>query len=145
VAAVEELSPMTSDPGQYWESRFKSATTRDPADATWAMLAYLGAVFLGPLIPLGVYLARRNRSPFMRYHASRALNISVTAALYLLCCAILGGMLALDTVAVALAVALTLVFVLWLIMLRYLVRGVIAANRGEPFDVPGWLCATIVS
>jgi hypothetical protein len=44
----------------------------------------------------------------------------------------------------ALAVALPLVFALWLVMLKYLIRGVSAANRGEPFDVPGWLCATIV-
>jgi uncharacterized Tic20 family protein len=132
---------MASKPAHDWP-RDQGTAGRD-ADATWAMLAYLGAVFGGPLIPLAVYLTRRNRSPFMRYHAARALNISVTAALYLVCCAILGGMLALDTVAAALAVALPLVLVLWLIMLRYLIRGVVAANRGEPFEVPGWLCAEI--
>lgn len=144
MAAAEDLSPMTSDPAQYWQSRAKSAPARDPADATWAMLAYLGAVFLGPLIPLAVFGIRRHKSSFMHYHAARAVNISVTATLYLFCCAILGGMLALDTVTAALVVALPLVFVLWLVLLKYLLRGVIAAQRGEPFDVPGWLCATIV-
>jgi uncharacterized Tic20 family protein len=137
---------MTSNPAHDWpSSRADGATGRDPGNATWAMLAYLGAIFLGPLIPLAVYLTRRNKSPFMRYHAVRALNISVTVALYVICCAILGGMLALDTVTVALAVALPLVFVLWLSMLKYLIRGAVAANRGEAFDVPGWLCATIAS
>ena len=92
-----------------------------------------------------LYASADYRRHLAQVHAARALNISVTAALYLVCCAILGGMLALDTVAVALAVSLTLVFVLWLIMLRHLVRGVVAANRGEPFEVPSWLCATIVS
>lgn len=135
MATAEDLSPMTS---------FKGASARDPADATWAMLAYLGAVFLGPLIPFAVFGIRRRKSPFMRYHAARAVNISVTAALYLVCCAILGGLLSLDTVAAALVVTLPLVFVLWLALLKYLIRGVIAAQRGEPFDVPGWLCATIV-
>jgi uncharacterized Tic20 family protein len=143
VTAERISGHMPSEPAHDWP-RDQGAAGR-AADATWATLAYLGAVFLGPLIPLAVYLTRRNRSPFMRYHAARALNISVTAALYLVCCAILGGMLALDTVAVALAVSLTLVFVLWLIMLRHLVRGVVAANHGEPFEVPSWLCATIVS
>lgn len=141
--AAEDRTQMTSNPGQYWESRFKRMTAHDPADATWAMLAYLGAIFLGPLIPLAVFLIRRNKSPFMRYHAARALNIAVTAALYLVCCAILGGMLALDTVTAALAVALPLVVLLWLTMLKYLIRGVAAAYRDEEFDVPGWLCATI--
>jgi uncharacterized Tic20 family protein len=133
---------MTSKPAHDWP-RAAGGSSRD-ADATWAMLSYLGAIFLGPLIPLAVFAIRRKRSPFMRYHAARAVNISITVALYVICCAILGGMLALDTVTTALAVALPAVFVLWLVMLRYLIRGVSAANRGEPFEVPGWLCATIV-
>jgi uncharacterized Tic20 family protein len=108
------------------------------------MVSYLGAIFSGPVIPLVVYALQRKESSFMRYHAARAVNISVSAALYLFCCAILGGMLALDTVTAALVVALPLVFLLWLSMLRYLIRGTIAAHRGEPFEVPGWLCATII-
>lgn len=134
---------MTGKPAPDWP-RAEGAAVRD-ADATWAMLAYLGAIFFGPLIPLAVYATRRKRSPFMRYHAARAVNISVTVALYVLCCAILGGLLALDTATAALAVALPLVFALWLVMLKYLIRGVTAAHRGEPFEVPGWLCATIAS
>ena len=145
MAAAEDLSSMTSDPAHYWQARFKSAPARDPADATWAMLAYLGAIFLGPLIPLAVFGIRRKKSSFMHYHAARAVNMSITGALYLICCAIFGGMLALDTITAALVVALPVVFVLWLVLLKYLIRGVIAAQRGEPFDVPGWLCATIVS
>jgi hypothetical protein len=107
------------------------------------MLGYLGAIFLGPVIPLLVFALRRNKSPFMRYHAARAVNLSVTAMLYVLSCAILGGMLALDTITVGLVVGLVLLFALWLVVLRYLIRGVAAAQRGEPFDVPGWICATI--
>ena len=114
------------------------------ADVTWATLGYLGAVFLGPLIPLAVWLARRNRSGFMRYHAAMALNLSLTAALYGLCSMILGGLLALDTVTVALVVGLGLLFALWLLMLKYLIRGVSAAHRNETFEIPSWLCATMV-
>ena len=44
----------------------------------------------------------------------------------------------------ALVIGLTLGFLLWLTMLRYLIRGVIAANRGEEFEVPSWICARIV-
>jgi hypothetical protein len=72
-------------------------------------------------------------------------NLSVTCILYALCCAIIGGLLALDSVAVALVIALPIGFVLWVTMLRYLIRGVIAANRGEKNEIPRWICATIVS
>jgi uncharacterized Tic20 family protein len=128
-------------PAQGWVPG--SPAVRD-TDVTWVTLGYLGAIFTGPLIPLAVYLLRRGSSAFARYHSSRALNLSVTALLYGVCCVILGGMLALDAIALALAVAIPLLLLLWLMMLKYLIRGVLAAHRGEAYQVPGWICATIV-
>jgi len=115
------------------------------ADVTSATFGYLGAIFLGPIIPLVIYLLRARNSAFMRFHAATAVNLSVTATLYGICCLILGGLLLLDNTTVALAIGLTLGFALWLTMLRYLIRGVIAANHGAEFDVPSWICAHIVS
>jgi uncharacterized protein len=129
---------MTREP----EWAAEPAVARD-ADATWAMLGYLGAIFLGPLIPLATFCLRRNKSEFMRYHSARALNLSLTVLLYVVCCFILGAMLALDSVTFALVVVIPLVFVLWMAMLKYLIRGVIAAQRGEPYDVPRWISATL--
>jgi hypothetical protein len=113
-------------------------------DVTSATFSYLGAIFLGPVIPLLVYALRARRSPFLRYHAAAAVNLSLTCTLYLVCCAILGGLLALDSGTVALIITVPLVFCLWLIMLRYLLRGVAAANHDEPYDVPSWICARMV-
>ena len=109
-----------------------------------ATFGYLGAIFLGPVIPLAVYALRSRRSPFMRYHAATAVNLSLTAALYGLCCLILGGLLLLDSVTVALIVALPVGLVIWVSTLRYLIRGAIAANRGERSEAPDWICAHIV-
>src|SRR2546429_3892901 len=67
------------------------------SDIMSATFGYLGAIFLGPVIPLAVYLLRSRRSSFMRYHAATAVNLSLTAALYGLCCLILGGLLLLDS------------------------------------------------
>jgi uncharacterized Tic20 family protein len=114
------------------------------SDIMPATFGYLGAIFLGPVIPLAVYLLRSRRSPFMRYHAATALNLSLTAALYGLCCLILGGLLLLDSVTAALIVAIPVGLVIWVSALRYLIRGAIAANRGERSDAPDWICAHIV-
>ncbi len=114
-------------------------------DMTSATFGYLGAIFLGPVIPLAVYLLRARKSPFMRYHAATAANLSLTGALYGVCCLILGGLLLLDSITVALIIVLPVGVAIWVSMLRYLIRGVGAANRGEKLEVPGWICARIVS
>jgi uncharacterized Tic20 family protein len=133
---------MTSKPA----SQADLARVRDgDSDIMVATFGYLGAIVLGPVIPLIVYAVRSRRSPFMRYHAATAVNLSLTAALYGLCCLILGGLLALDSITVALVVALPVGLVIWASMLRYLIRGAISANRGERREMPDWICAHIVS
>jgi uncharacterized Tic20 family protein len=131
---------MTSNPA----SEGGPGRIRD-GDVTSATFGYLGAIFLGPVIPLIVYALRAGRSPFMRYHAATAVNLSLTGALYGLCCLIVGGLLLLDSIAVALFVVLPIGFAIWMSMLRYLIGGVVAANRGERYEVPSWICARIVS
>ncbi len=113
------------------------------AEAKPAMLGYLAAIFLGPLIPLVMYMIGRRRSPFRRFHAATALNLSLTGLLYALCCLILCGLLLLDSLTVALVVVIPVALVIWLSVLKYLIRGIGAANRGERFEVPAWICAQI--
>ena len=131
---------MTSKPA----SQADLARVED-GDETWATFGYLGAIVLGPVIPLVIYAVRSRRSPFIRYHAATAANLALTATLYGLCCLILGGLLALDSVTVALFVALPVGLVIWASMLRYLIRGAISASRGERGEMPDWICAHIVS
>jgi uncharacterized Tic20 family protein len=114
------------------------------SEAKPAMLGYLAAIFLGPPIPLVMYMIGRRRSPFRRFHAATALNLSLTGLLYALCCLILCGLLLLDSLTVALVVVIPVALVIWLSVLKYLIRGIGAANRGERFEVPAWICAQIV-
>jgi hypothetical protein len=120
----------------------KAPRVRD-AEVKFAAVGYLGAMFLGPVIPLIIYAAGSKSRPFLRYHVTRALNLSVTGALYGLCCLILGGLLLLDSLTVALVVAVPIGLGIWLIVLSYLIRGLAAASRGEQYEVPGWICAQI--
>jgi uncharacterized Tic20 family protein len=132
---------MTSNP--VFSQEQPGGQLRDREVST-AATSYLGAIFLGPVIPLVVYALRARRSPFVRYHVVTALNISLTVTLYVVCCLILGGLLLLDSVAAALIVVTPIAFVIWLVMLRYLLRGVAAASRDEHFEVPDWICARLV-
>ena len=113
------------------------------AEARPAMFGYLAAIFLGPLVPLVLYVIARRRSPFRRFHAATAFNLSLTGLLYGLCCLILGGLLLLDSLTVALAVTIPLALGLWLTVLKYMIRGIGAAHRGERYEVPAWICAQI--
>jgi uncharacterized Tic20 family protein len=113
------------------------------AEAKPAMLGYLAAIFLGPPIPLVLYLIGRRRSPFRRFHAATAFNLSLTGLLYALCCLILCGLLLLNSLTVALLVTIPVALVIWLTVLKYLIRGIGAANRGERYEVPAWICAQI--
>ncbi|HEY6295570.1 MAG TPA: DUF4870 domain-containing protein [Streptosporangiaceae bacterium] len=120
---------------------------RDP-EVTLAIFGYLAAAFLGPVIPLGIYLTGRSRrvtmAPFTRDHTVMALNLSVTWLLYAVCCLILGGLLTLDSLDTALVVTIPIALALWLTTVRYLIRGIGAANRGERATAPAWICARIV-
>src|SRR5512142_1069482 len=139
---------MTSKPAHgepaHGEPAPEEGAVRD-RDISSATFGYLGAIVLGPVIPAAVYVFRSRRSPFLRFHAAAAVNLSLTAALYAVCCLILGGLLMLDSVTAARFVALPVAVAIWASMLRYLIRGIGAASRGEEYEVPGWICARIVS
>jgi uncharacterized Tic20 family protein len=109
-----------------------------------AVLSYLGLPFLSFLPALAIYLITLRSSRFTRRHAAQALNLSITLILYNICALILAGLLALDTVSVAVLVTAPLLAVLWIVTLVYLVLAAIAASRGEFYQIPAWLCATLV-
>jgi uncharacterized Tic20 family protein len=113
-------------------------------DQAWAAVGYLGVPFVSVLAPLAVYVARARNSEYARAHARQALNLAVTLGLYNLCALILGGMLALDAIGVALLIALPATLALWLVTLAYLAKAATAASGGGYYQLPGWLCATIV-
>ena len=109
-----------------------------------AVLSYLGLPFLSFLPALAIYLITLRSSRFTRRHAAQALNLSITLILYNICALILAGLLALDTVSVAVLVTAPLLAVLWIVTLVYLVLAAIAASRCEFYQIPAWLCATLV-
>jgi uncharacterized protein len=116
----------------------------EPDDERLGMLSYLGVPFLGPVLPLAVFLFKRHTSAFVRYHSAQAVGLSVTALLYTICVLILGGMLALDSLNLALVIAVPAEALLWLAILGYVILAAFRAYRGRYYRIPSWLCATIV-
>jgi uncharacterized Tic20 family protein len=115
----------------------------DPGDERLATLSYLGVPFLGPLVPLAIYLFKGRSSAYTRRHAAQALNLSITTLLFAICVVILGAMLALDSIVVALVVAVPLAVTLWLATLAYVIVAGSSANRGDYYTIPSWICASI--
>src|SRR5258708_7195497 len=91
-----------------------SAGPAESGDERLATLSYLSVPFLGPLVPLFVYLTKKRASSYVRSQSVQALNLSITALIYTFCTLILGGMLALDSVTVALIAVVPLAGGLWL-------------------------------
>ena len=114
------------------------------AEETLSALAYLGAVVLGPLVPLVVYLARRRTSWYVRWHAAQALNVSLTGLLYAVSGAIVGVLLAFDSPKAALIVMVPIATIAWLIIAVHLVRGAVTASRGDMYSIPSWICSPLV-
>src|SRR5258708_31787294 len=116
----------------------------EPGDERLATLSYLSVPFLGPLVPLSVYLVKMRSSAYVRSQSVQALNLSITALIYTFCALILGAMLALDSVTVALSFVVPLPVALWLFTLIYVILAASRASRGDYFRIPAWLCATIL-
>ncbi len=141
-------APMTgargdgSRPGSAGEPSAVSTGRGASREELWAMASYLGAIFFWLPAPLAVYLARRNRSIFVRSHAAQAFNLTLTATLFAISGGIIGGLLALNSPWAALFIMGPVLFAFWIVVLTYLVRAASAASRNDFYEIPGWLCVT---
>ena len=95
-------------------------------DKTLALIAYIGGVFVSFLVPLILYLVKKDQSRFVAFHAMQALIFHI---------AILIGYFV--------AFALTPVLIGFLIFplvgvlsLVFSILAALAANRGEWYEIP---------
>jgi uncharacterized Tic20 family protein len=109
-----------------------------------AALCYLGVIFFSFLPALVIYLAQGRRSRYLRQHAARAVNLAVALLLFGLSAVIMGALLALDSIPVSLMVVLPLATALWILALGHLIRAAVATERGQPYQLPDWLCVRVL-
>jgi uncharacterized Tic20 family protein len=118
---------------------------RGPSDDNmWALLSYISPIIVSFLGPLIIYLIKKDESQYVRYHAAQALNLIITSTIYGFAIFIVSIVLALVTRGVGFLALFPLYLIFGIITLVYLIMAAIAANRGELYRIPGWLCIKIV-
>lgn len=113
-------------------------------DTTWALAAYLGQLAVGFVAPLVIYLARKDDSPFTRFHAAQALNACLTYLIVFVAGIVLGVVAAIFSAPAGLAVGILVIFVFAITHFVYLIIGAVKAGRREMYRLPTWVCWPLV-
>lgn len=101
-------------------------------ETNWAMFCHLGG-FCGYFIPLGniivpliLWLAKRDESPFVNQHGKEALNFNISMTMY----AIISAVLCLILIGFVLLAAL------FIIQIVFIIQATLCASRGEYYRYP---------
>lgn len=130
--------PPPVDPGRrYPPQPYGQAPMAGPLSVSdeklWSTLSHISIPFVGFLGPLIVYLAFRERGPFVRAHAIESLNFSILYSIAQVACVVL------SVVGIG-AILLPLVGIAALVLC---ILAALAANRGELYAYPvNWRLVT---
>src|SRR5665647_1210584 len=98
-----------------------------PSDARmWSTLAHVGGIFFSFVPSLVVYMMYKDRDPFVRRHATQALNFQIIIAIAYF----VAGLLTLALIGFLLLPAVGICMVVFSII------AAMAANRGEEYTYP---------
>jgi len=92
----------------------------------WALFANLGGIFFSFVAPLVIYMIYKDRDPFIRRHATQALNFQIMLAIAYFVSFILTFVIIGIFTFMALAVC----------AIVFPILASVAANKGEPYDYP---------
>lgn len=102
-------------------------------DRNLAILVHLGTLFGGFLVPLIVWLVKKDESEFVAEHAKESLNFQISLILYFMASAILSLVL----------IGLFLLAALGVLNLVTVILATVAASKGEMYRYP--LCIRFIS
>jgi len=92
----------------------------------WSLFAHLGGIFFGFIPSLIIYVMFKDRDPFVRRHATQALNFQIIITIGY----IISGFLTLALI------GFLLLPVVGVVMVVFSVIAAMAANRGEEYTYP---------
>ncbi|MDN3353475.1 DUF4870 domain-containing protein [Actinomadura sp. DC4] len=108
-------------------------------DTTWAIAGYLGQFVIGFVAPLVVYFARKDQSPFVRFHGAQALNACLTHLIIFVGVLAAGIAVAVASAPVALVFAILVIFAYGITNAVYLIVAAVKAGRRETYRLPAWI------
>lgn len=97
-----------------------------------AIAVVVGGWFVNVLVPLGVWLWQRERSPFVRQHALEELNFQISLTIY----AVVAFVVTVLTLGLGLLLIIPIALLLVVVVVYTMVRASIAGSRGEPYRYP---------
>jgi uncharacterized protein len=98
-----------------------------PSDARmWAMLAQIGGILFSVVAPLIVYVIYKDRDPFIRRHATQALNFQIIIAI------VYFVSVPLSLIGIGVLTGLAA----WICTLVFGIMAAMAANKGEEYTYP---------
>ncbi|GAA4640181.1 hypothetical protein GCM10023196_104670 [Actinoallomurus vinaceus] len=131
-------------PPPYGQGAYPPPYGQQGDDTMWPLLAYLGQLTFGFVAPLVVYLARRDQSPFTRFHSAQALNAALSYVI-VVSCGVAVAFTSLPAKAPVVAIlAIVLMFVFAVVQFIYLIIAAVKAGRREMYRLPTWLCWRMV-
>ena len=102
-----------------------------PSDARmWSMFGHLGGILFGFVPSLVIYLIYKDRDPFIRRHATQALNFQIIMAIALFVSWILTSTVVLAIIGIPLMLAVGIA------VLVFSIIAAMAANKGEEYTYP---------
>ena len=125
-AADQKSTSPSWEPMPSGRVRDTSVSSSDTTYASFLHLSILTSAVLGPLaviLPIVLWLARKNDSPFIDDHGRELVNFMISYVIW-------------QVVLTVLVITIPLLIVLWVVGLIAVIRGGLAAGRGEYFRYP---------
>ena len=106
---------------------YQAQTPMTPSDEKmWATLIHIGGILFNFLPALIGYIVLKDKGPFIRAHATTALNFQIT----LLIAYVVGGILSI------VFVGLLVMLAAWILSIVFGITAAVAANKGEWYTYP---------
>ena len=118
---TNHVAPLASGGGI---ARYGGMATSD--QRTYALFMHLGSLFVGFLVPLIMWLIKKEESPFIDDHGKQLMNWNISLIIYFV-----GSIMLILVV-----IGIFLLPILIILHIIFSIMGAVAANRGDQYRYP---------
>lgn len=93
---------------------------------TYALIMHLGSLFIGFLVPLVMWLVKKDESPFIDDHGKQLMNWHISLVIYFI----------ISMVLILVIIGIFLFLLLIVLHVVFSILGAIAANNGDTYKYP---------